>query len=245
MTTLFEDSSLFVINKPAGLTVNRSDTTGSEETLFDALDRRGLVVSDDFEFNNRRGVVHRLDRDTSGVLIIAKTPLAFLELQRQFKAHLVKKEYAALVYGQMGSNVLENFVVNAPIGRNPRNRIRQAVVAGGREAVTEFAVTSKFDKATLLAAFPQSGRTHQIRVHLAALNHAVCGDPIYSPKDLLKDYEAWLFKNLIPPRMFLHAAKITFTHPVTGKSMSVESPLPPELAQVLKIYDQLSAFVKP
>lgn len=237
MNILYEDSHLFVINKPVGLTVNRSSTTGDEETLFDWLDaHRGVIKTDVAEFNDRRGVVHRLDKDTSGALIIAKTPEAFLNLQKQFKERLVKKEYNALVYGQIDNITHEGFTVNAPIGRNPRNRFRQAVVATGREAVTEFAVVSQFNNATLLAAFPKSGRTHQIRVHLCALNHAVCGDPIYSPKDLYKEYVEMLDKHHIPVRMFLHARRITFSHPAAGVTTTIEAALPAELQAVLVLY---------
>ena len=233
MLILFEDSHLLVVNKPVGLTVNRSSTTKDEETLFDWVEQHASwpLNTAAAEFNDRRGVVHRLDKDTSGALIVAKNPQAFAALQKQFKERTVKKDYRVLVYGQLG----EDFTVNAPIGRNPRNRFKQAVAATGREAVTEFEVTSQFSETTLLRAFPKTGRMHQIRVHLAALNHAVCGDPIYSPKGLYQEYIELLTKHHIPIRMFLHAGRVTFAHPVTGAEMAVEAALPPELQVVLKL----------
>ena len=263
MTILFEDSHLLIVNKPAGLTVNRSSTTKDTETLFDWVERYASwpLVTSALEFNDRCGVVHRLDKETSGALVIAKDPDTFVALQKQFKDRTVQKEYTVLVHGQLDNLSRPGFIVDAPIGRNPRNRFRQAVVESGRPAVTEFELRraapwggstdetvtppTRPIAVSLLSAYPKTGRMHQIRVHLAALNHPVCGDPVYSPKNLYKEYTQLLEKNHIDLRMFLHAAKITFTHPVTGKQMTVEAPLPPELAQVLQIYSPTNLDVTP
>jgi len=237
--TLYEDSLLLVVNKPSGLTVNRSLTTKDEPTLFDWILQHATwsLTTDALEFNDRCGVVHRLDKETSGPLVIAKDPQTFLKLQTQFKDRLVHKEYTALVHGPFDSGQ-ESFRVDAPIGRNPRNRFRNAVVSTGRPAVTEFAIVTGFKNVTLLHAYPLTGRTHQIRVHLSALSHPVCGDNVYSSRNLYRDYVELLKTHQIEPRMFLHASRLTFTHPGTGQPVTVEAPLPPELAQVLALYAQ-------
>lgn len=238
MTILFEDSHLLVVNKPAGLTVNRSITTKEEPTLFDWIEHYASwpLVTTVTEFNDRCGVVHRLDKETSGPLVIAKDPVTFGQLQEQFKSRKVHKEYTALVHGSFADPVAKTFRIDAPIGRNPRNRFRQAVIFSGRPAITDFEVVTKFKNVTLLHAYPLTGRTHQIRIHLSSLNHPVCGDNVYSPRNLQRGYNDLLRAHQIEPRMFLHASRITFTHPENGKEVSVEAALPPELAQVLAIY---------
>jgi len=250
MNVIFEDESILVINKPIGLTVNRSVTTKETETLFDQIEQKATwsLMTDNLEFNDRCGVVHRLDKETSGILLIAKNPEAFVNLQAQFKAREVKKEYLALVHGSFDGGET-SFVVDAPLGRNPRNRFRNAVVASGRPAVTSFELIGvgrdrpageprlapTGSTTTLLRAFPQTGRTHQIRVHLTALNHPICGDDLYCPKDLYREYSSLLAQNHIPVRMFLHAVAITFRHPVTSSQMNLTAPLPPDLTSVLNL----------
>jgi len=242
MNVIFEDESILVINKPIGLTVNRSVTTKETETLFDQIEQKATwsLMTDNLEFNDRCGVVHRLDKETSGILLIAKNPEAFVNLQAQFKAREVKKEYLALVHGSFDGGET-SFVVDAPLGRNPRNRFRNAVVASGRPAVTSFEIAGEPRLAptgiitSLLRAYPQTGRTHQIRVHLTALNHPICGDDLYCPKDLYREYSSLLAQNHIPVRMFLHAASINFWHPVTNSPMNLTAPLPAELTSVLNL----------
>ncbi|MCX6783583.1 MAG: RluA family pseudouridine synthase [candidate division WWE3 bacterium] len=239
ISIIYEDSSILVINKPSGMVVNRSETTRDEETLFDWIlkNTTWLLGTPNEEFNDRHGVVHRLDKETSGLLIIAKDPTSFLNLQAQFKNHEVKKEYTTLVAGLFDS--LEPFTVNAPLARNLRNRFKYGIVEGGRTAITNFVVNKQWSRSAnsyaLLSAFPETGRTHQIRVHLAALNHPVLGDTLYGSKVANKEYAKLLSKTQLQTRMFLHAAKIDFCHPVTGSVMHLESALPGELAEVISI----------
>ena len=220
---IFEDDDILVVDKPVGLVVNSSDTTTSE-TLQDIVRAEGPdYIEDDSEFQSRSGIVHRLDKDTSGVIVIAKNEAAFLKIQAQFKERTVEKEYMALVLGKVEDSLIE---VDAPIGRNPRNRLKFAVVDGGKEAFTKFTKVKELtvldEVLTLLTAFPKTGRTHQIRVHLAALGYPVAGDILYSTRS---QYEKW---NPHFNRLMLHSCKISFTHPTTGDRVCYEAPLPPE-----------------
>lgn len=214
---IFEDNDLLVINKPSGLTVNRSETTKGD-TLQDWLEEK-------YKFDvERSGIVHRLDKETSGILIIAKNTPAFENLQTQFKERVVKKTYIALVHGKISSDG----EVRVPVGRLPWNRKRFGVLAGGREAVTKFKViphgqNSKLinnEQMTLLELYPETGRTHQIRVHMKYLNHPVFADELYAGRKTARN------DRKILPRLFLHAAKISFIHPKTGKRVEFTSELP-------------------
>ncbi len=234
---IHEDDSCLIINKPAGLVINDSHTQKSNVTLQSLLSSRypDLYTSEkpeDQEFVLRRGIIHRLDKDTSGILVLAKTPEFFRETQAQFKSRVVSKEYVAIVYADKVPEVSE-FVVDAPIGRNPKNRFKFCVNAeDGREAVTEFKIEEFLgsyidDKFLLVRAFPKTGRTHQIRVHLSAINCPVAGDEVYSGKKRVIKY-ADVF-----PRQMLHAEKIEFVHSVTGKSMSFQAVIPNDMARVI------------
>lgn len=245
---IFEDEFMLIINKPAGMTVNRSDTTGNEMTVqewtenklkikpFDKTQGKNekLKIDDESDFYKRAGIVHRLDKETSGVLIIAKTPQAFTELQRQFKERLVKKTYLALVHGNL---VPPEGEISVPVGRLPWNRKRFGVVAGGRDSVTRYRTINSLqliinntkEDMTLLELYPETGRTHQIRVHLKHINHPIFGDALYAGRKTARD------DRKILPRVFLHAAKISFAHPVTGERVEFESKLPEELAKMLPI----------
>jgi 23S rRNA pseudouridine1911/1915/1917 synthase len=167
--------------------------------------------------------VHRLDKDTSGVLLIAKDERSFKVLQKQFKRHEVGKQYKALVIGEVKD---EEFEINAPLKRNPKNRFKFAVVSGGKDALTKGVKLGvgeiEGNKYTLLDIFPKTGRTHQIRVHLAAMGFPIIGDNLYSNKLQLKKWSEFF------PRMMLHAQKITFLHPITREEMSFEADLPSE-----------------
>ena len=234
---LFEDQNLVVINKSAGLTVNRSETT--EYTLQDWVESK-------YPSNiriERSGIVHRLDKETSGCLIIAKTPESFAKLQRQFKNREVKKEYLALVHGQVES---QEGTIKVPLGRSRADRQKFAVTPGGRISETSYQVVSYWTldsglpalpagRLTLLRLFPKTGRTHQIRVHLQYFGHPIVADDKYAGEKRAKEDRAWC------QRLFLHAAKITFTHPVTNKIVSIEAELPEELKVVLS---KLSAHAK-
>ncbi len=236
ITILFQDDALLVIDKPSGIIVNKADTTKGQVTVQDwAEDKLGiknyeLRIMEDSDFYNRGGIVHRLDKETSGILLIAKTPEAFLELQRQFKERVVKKTYLALSHGAI---VPEEGEISVPVGRLPWNRKQFGVVAGGREAMTKYKVISTFpspignEQLTLVELYPETGRTHQIRVHLKHIGYPIFADFLYAGRKTARDDRRLL------SRVFLHAAKISFLHPSTGEQVSFESPLPEELQKVL------------
>lgn len=215
---LYEDSYILVLNKPSGVVVNKS-VTSSDITIQDKI--AGYIVADDeeSEFFQRGGIVHRIDKDTSGVLLIAKDIGSFKRLQKQFKRREVTKEYIAVVHGEIKDDMFE---VNAPIKRNPRNRLKYAIVEGGKEAVTRFEKLKTINNLTVLKCFPKTGRTHQIRIHLTALGHPIIMDTLYS--NVLQLSEA---KEKFP-RMLLHATKITIKHPQSGEMVTFEAPLPAE-----------------
>jgi 23S rRNA pseudouridine1911/1915/1917 synthase len=221
---VYEDAHLLVVEKPAGMVVHPAPGHPTR-TLVDALRQRvpGLSGGDD---PTRPGIVHRLDKDTSGLLVVAKDAPTHAALARQMKDHAMVKRYLALVEGQMP---VSEGVVEAPIGRDPRNRQRMALVSaasGGREARTRFRVLHMARGRSLLELQLETGRTHQIRVHLAAVQHPVVGDPVYGrPQPPL------------PPRQFLHAAYLAFAHPVTGEELAFDAPLPADLADFLQTWD--------
>jgi 23S rRNA pseudouridine1911/1915/1917 synthase len=226
MQKLYEDNSLLVLNKPTGLVVNRSESF-SGTTVQDIVEEADFVPDEhDEDFSQRTGVVHRLDKDTSGVLILAKTSAAFVHLLAQFKSRAIQKEYRAVVLGVPANPI---FQVEAPIKRNPRNRLKMAIVIDGREAKTDFEQlsTAKVEETayTLLRVKPLTGRTHHIRIHLAALVIPVAHDPIYCPR---REFELTA-KHF--DRLMLHANKVTFFHPETNELMSVEAPIPPEFTK--------------
>jgi 23S rRNA pseudouridine1911/1915/1917 synthase len=213
-----------VLDKPTGVVVNRS-TTYAGQTVQDFVeDQIDFTESDeDSEFKSRSGVVHRLDKDTSGILLVAKNPDAFTNIQHQFKDRTVKKIYHAVVLGKSQTG---RFEVNAPMGRNPKDRLSMAVVNGGKEARTEFDFVKniQIEETTYsyLKAYPFTGRTHQIRVHLAALNLPIAADPLYCTRA-----QFGVSSNAFG-RMMLHALNIEFTHPTTGERVTFEAPLPEE-----------------
>ncbi len=228
---LFEDSDILVLNKPAGITVNRSDTTKEEKTLQDLVIESGKigVKTPDTEFNMRGGIVHRLDKETSGAIIVAKNPDSFYELQRQFKEREVEKNYIALAHGKLQPSEGE---ISVPVGRLPWNRKRFGVIAGGRESTTVYSVIEEFEKdgetLSLVRLFPKTGRTHQIRVHLKYINHPIFADPLYGGRKTARTDRKEL------DRVFLHAEKITFAHPKTHEKMTFEAKLPNELNDLLE-----------
>ncbi len=213
---LFEDTSLLVLDKPSGLTVNRAESQ-KEETLEDWLAKRIVSVE-------RSGIVHRLDKDTSGLLLAAKTPEALINLQDQFKSREVVKKYLALVHGIV---LPGEGTISAPIERNPFNRMRFGVFPGGREARTDYRVLRQFGEYALLELTPHTGRTHQIRVHLKYINHPIVSDPIYGGR---KNYQADI---KLCSRLFLHATYLRIRHPVTGEWLEFNCPLPSDLQAVL------------
>ena len=226
LRVVYEDAALLVVDKPAGMVVHPSaGHTGG--TLANALLAHSPELSGQDE---RPGIVHRLDRDTSGLILLAKTEKVQRALQQQFKDRLVDKAYLALVHGHLQPAWGR---IEAPIGRDPHHRQRMAVLPGGRDAVTEYHVLEQFAQQagagagmySLVKAEPKTGRTHQIRVHLASVGHAVVGDPVYGRR-----------KTHLPlERHFLHAGHLGFQHPVTGQRLELDAPLPADLAGVLEL----------
>lgn len=234
---IYEDENLLVINKPPGVVVNRSETQKDKETIQDWVAenvwKHNLVEDPDFQ--NRQGIVHRLDKNTSGLLIIAKDEPSFQALQKQFKEKQVQKYYMAIVFGKFNDLDFEHEItIDAPIGRNHKTREKFAIVENGREAVTnvrplEYLGNIENADFTLIACFPESGRTHQIRVHLTALNHPVAGDTTYSG-----NVRSRKFKSIFP-RQMLHAAGITFTQPITNQKIELNSNLPSDMSSVIDL----------
>jgi 23S rRNA pseudouridine1911/1915/1917 synthase len=219
---VYEDADLLVIDKPAGLAVHPAPGTPSG-TLANAVvnylpsiakDAEDLAVGE----THRPGIVHRLDKDTSGLIIVAKNREAQANLSDQFKNRTVKKTYITLVQGILTP---EQGIIEADIGRDPKHRQRMAVVADGRASRTAYTVIKYYGNNTLLEIKPETGRTHQIRVHLAAIGYPVVGDTTYGSH----------VKSLT--RQFLHAGKIGFSLPSTGKWVEFESPLPQDLQKTL------------
>lgn len=220
LDVVYEDEALAVLNKPAGLVVHPAHGRAAG-TLLNGLLFRYPELRDWPPEEGFPGLVHRLDRDTSGLLLVARTPAVRAALRAQFKAAQVRKVYLALVIGRPR---LERACIEAPIGRDPRQRKRMAVLEeGGKQAVSEYRVLERLGDYTLLEVRPQTGRTHQIRVHLAAIGHPVAGDRVYGPQR----------QRLALDRLFLHAAQLTFRHPVTGEELALDAPLPPGLQAVL------------
>jgi 23S rRNA pseudouridine1911/1915/1917 synthase len=214
LAVIHEDADLLVIDKPAGLVVHPGSGNWSG-TMLNALLHHAPVVGD----LPRAGIVHRLDKDTSGLLVVAKTEPAQAALVRQLQARSVKRTYLALVRGR----VERDGTVDAPIGRHPVQRTRMAVVATGKPAVTHYRVKRRFAAHTLLECDLETGRTHQIRVHLASIGHPLEGDPVYAGK------ARGAFG-----RQALHAWRLAFVHPGSGKAVSFEAPPPRDLTALLE-----------
>ena len=222
LSIVYEDDEVLVVDKPAGMVVHPApgNWTG---TLANALKGRGGPLSSSPDAG-REGIVHRLDKETSGLLIVAKTDRAHRILGAALQARQIVRRYAALAWGHLAE---DRITIERPIARDPRDRKRMAIVSSGRPARTDFTRLARFDSADLLRAHLFTGRTHQIRVHLASIGHPVAGDDTYGGgggRRLLA---------LPPRRHFLHAAWLVFAHPVTGVQMDLRSPLPPELHRAL------------
>jgi len=225
---IFEDDSFFILDKPSGWIVNSAVTTKEQPVIQSWLkDNYEYEISKNDEL--RSGIVHRIDKETSGLLIVAKTETAFRELQRQFKEREVSKTYITLVHGEVSP---EKGVIEVPVGRLPWRRDRFGVVAGGRDSKTSYEVIDIYKKSndlySLVECFPKTGRTHQIRIHMKHINHAIVGDYFYAGRKTSKKDREWC------PRLFLHAKKISFTHPVLKKQVEFELNLPSDLKSVLK-----------
>lgn len=225
---IYEDDVLLVIDKPGGLVVNKSESANRDTLQSWAQARFNISESGDSDFASRAGIVHRLDKDTSGLLIIAKSESAFISLQGQFFLRRVVKNYTTLVHGKLAP---ETGIVKAPVARLPGNRKKFGVVAGGRDAQTEYHVTSfyQFQNSlySLLKIIPLSGRTHQIRIHLKYLGYPIVGDNLYAGKKYSEQDKE------LTDRIFLHACYLRFEHPITGKWMELKSDLPEDLLNVV------------
>jgi 23S rRNA pseudouridine1911/1915/1917 synthase len=225
---IYEDETLVVVNKPAGLVVHPAAGIHSG-TLANALAYHFQQLPN--ASSVRPGIVHRLDRDTSGLLVVAKTEAALENLSDQFRARTVYKSYVALVHGRVAQ---DSGKIEQPLARDPTNRTRMAVVRGGRTALSLYRVNRRFNRFTLLDVELKTGRTHQIRVHLAWLKHPVVGDGTYGGgrDNTIQDPR---LKSQIRAldRHFLHAEKLAFEHPETGERVLYRSPLPPELSNLL------------
>lgn len=242
ISIIFEDENILIMNKPSGITVNKSDTTKEEITIQSwveknikfSFDRNKVDEILFFEFVNRGGVVHRLDKETSGALIIAKNPQSFENIKKQFMNRSVKKTYLALAHGEI---VPKEGEINAPIGRETFNRMRFGVTLGGREALTKYKVLKVYDffdkgekeKLSFVELYPQTGRTHQIRVHLKHIGYPIFGDELYGGRKNSKNDRKFL------NRFFLHAIKIEFNHPISNQLMSIEVPFPDDLNNFLHL----------
>ena len=224
---VYEDETLVVVNKPAGLVVHPGGGTPSG-TLANALVYHFQKLPGT---SVRPGIVHRLDRDTSGLLVVAKTEAALENLSDQFRDRSVYKSYVALVHGRVQSN---SGKIDQPLARDRSNRTRMAVVRGGRNALTLYRIRRAFDRFTLLDVELKTGRTHQIRVHLAWIKHPVVGDETYGGgRDNTIQDPRLRARIRSLKRHFLHAEKLGFRHPQTGEFVKFESPLPPELEDLL------------
>ena len=233
---VYEDDTLLVVNKPAGLVVHPAAGTPSG-TLANALAFHFQTLPDGGTCM-RPGIVHRLDRDTSGLLVVAKSETALENLSDQFRDRSVYKSYVALVHGRVLSNQGK---IDQPLARDPSNRTRMAVVRGGRNALTLYRVRRAFDRFTLLDVELKTGRTHQIRVHLAWMKHPVVGDETYGGgrDNTIQDPRLRAGIRSLN-RQFLHAEKLGFKHPQTGEFVKFESPLPPELEGFLTQIKELA-----
>jgi 23S rRNA pseudouridine1911/1915/1917 synthase len=226
LAVVFEDDALLVVDKPAGLVVHPGSGNW-QGTLLNAL----LAHAPALAGIPRAGIVHRLDKDTSGLLVVAKTLPAQTDLVRQLQARTVKREYLAVARGR----VARNGKVDAPIGRHPVARTKMAVTPRGKQAVTHYEVLERYPQATLLRCRLETGRTHQIRVHLASLGHPLIGDPAYGKRG----------KEIAFPRQALHAEKLGLIHPRTGKPMQWEAAPPADLQELLASLRGEAASGKP
>jgi len=229
LNIIHEDEALLVINKPAGLVVHPAPGN-PDRTLVNALLHYCPALAE----LPRAGIIHRIDKDTTGLMVVAKTLTAHTQLVQQLQAREIKREYLALVKGEM----ISGSSIDQPIGRHPSQRTKMAVVGKGKPAITHYRIKQRFGHYTLLHVQLETGRTHQIRVHLAYIHHPIVGDPTYGgrlqfPKDISEDLQQTLthFK-----RQALHAWRLTLDHPVSKQQLSFQAEPP---ADFVKLIDQL------
>ncbi len=241
LNIVYQDKDIIIINKPAGL-VTHPGAGNSNNTLANGL----LFFDTSLAKLDRAGIVHRLDKDTSGLLVVARSPIAQKSLIQQLQQHKVVREYIAVVYGSM----IAGGVVTEPISRHPRNRVKQAVHPLGKKAITHYRVLERFNNHSVVKLVLETGRTHQIRVHMTHIGNALLGDKLYGkysgvchfPKGASQELKQAL-QNIT--RQALHSKKISLTHPVSGKIMSWESNLADDiklLIDELRIYDKQQLY---
>lgn len=223
---VYEDDDVIVINKPQGMVVHPAPGH-DDHTLVNALLYHCPLSTINGTF--RPGIVHRIDKDTSGLLMVAKNDKAHRSLAKQLKDKTNIREYVALVHGRIAE---DEGTINAPIGRSLKDRKKQAVVKDGRNAVTHFEVLKRYRDYTLVKCILETGRTHQIRVHMKYIGHPLVGDPLYGPKKTIKGNG-----------QFLHAGKLGFVHPTTGKLLIFEAPLPKIFQECLEKLDKTNRLV--
>ena len=233
LNIVFEDKDIIIINKPFGL-VTHPGAGNWSGTLANAL----LHYDSNLSNLDRAGIVHRLDKNTSGLMVVSKNAKSQKYLVEQLQNHSVEREYSAIVYGHM----ISGGSINEPIGRDPKDRVKQAILINGKEAITHYRAIDRFKNHTHVKAILETGRTHQIRVHLSHQGYPLIGDPMYGgrvrfPKKACQELKDEL-RNF--QRQALHSKKLTLTHPGTGKSMTWKTDLPDdmqELLNILKRYD--------
>lgn len=233
LTIVFEDDALLVVDKPAGMVVHPAPGNWSG-TLVNALMGRGGELSPGSS-PDRAGIVHRLDKETSGLLMVAKTERSHRILSAAIAARRVKRRYAVMIWGHLHDDRL---TVEKPLARDPRDRKRMAIVSSGRQARTDFVRLARFGTGDLLRAHLHTGRTHQIRVHLSSVGHPVMGDDVYGGGGGRRT------AGLAPKRHFLHAAWLQFAHPLTGAPMDIRSPLPDDLKASLRVIGEGEAVAQ-
>lgn len=219
---VYEDDDVIVVNKPQGMVVHPAPGH-PDHTLVNALLYHSPLSTINGEF--RPGIVHRIDKDTSGLLMVAKNDMAHRSLAAQLKAKTNEREYVALVHGVIKE---DQGTIDAPLGRSPKDRKKQAVVADGRHAVTHFKVLKRYQHYTLVSCRLETGRTHQIRVHMKYIGHPLAGDPLYGPR-----------KTLPGNGQYLHARLLGFKHPRTGKQLTFTAPLPSYFQKMLDKLDKI------
>ena len=231
LNIVFEDEDIIIINKPFGL-VTHPGAGNWNGTLANAL----LYYDPKLSKLDRAGIVHRLDKNTSGLMVIARNEKSQKYLVEQLQSHSVVREYSAIVYGHM----ISGGSVNEPIGRDPKDRIKQAVSSNGKDATTHYRVIDRFKSHTHVKAILETGRTHQIRVHLSHIGYPLLGDPMYGGRVRFPKKASEILKESLLgfKRQALHSKKLTLNHPSTGELMSWKAPLPDDMLELLEILNE-------